>query len=141
MEDVDTAESHSCSHGRSGADMKCRLGDFFLYAGPAHPREDGPVEGDARVKTSIEPKHRELDTIAWAFLRSEFTEAAYRSWPIDRRLDAFLLHRGLTALADDGATCSALLERVLSNLGPARRQGLISEGRTQKPVRARTMRG
>ncbi|MFV1362271.1 hypothetical protein AAHH97_02205 [Mycolicibacterium elephantis] len=82
------------------------------------------------MKTSIEPKHRELDTIAWAFLRSEFTEAAYRSWPIDRRLDAFLVHRGLTAIADDGGACDALLERVLSNLGPALRQGLISSEHT-----------
>lgn len=116
-----------CGHG---VPIDRCLGDFFPYAGSAHPRDDGPVEGDARVKTSIEPKHRELDTIAWAFLRSEFTEAAYRSWPIDRRLDAFLVHRGLTAIADDGGVCDALLERVLSNLGPALRQGLISSGHT-----------
>ncbi|MGV0645194.1 hypothetical protein ABQE44_17525 [Mycolicibacterium sp. XJ2546] len=95
------------------------------------------------MKTSIEPKRGELDTIAWAFLRSEFTGAAYRSWPIDRRLNAFLVHRGLTAIAHDGGACDALLEQVLSNLGPARRQGLIRSPVTSRhtgPTR-RDLRG
>ncbi|MGV0792505.1 hypothetical protein [Mycolicibacterium sp. XJ1819] len=78
------------------------------------------------VEGSIDVTHRELDTIAWAFLGSEFTGPAYRGWPIDRRLNAFLLHRGLTALANDGGACNTLLERVLSNLGPALNQGLLS---------------
>lgn len=34
----------------------------------------------------------ELEIIAWRFLRSEFTEPIYSDWPIDRRLDAYLLH-------------------------------------------------
>ncbi|MFC3777692.1 hypothetical protein [Mycolicibacterium holsaticum] len=82
---------------------------------------------------------RELDTIAWAFLGSEFTGPAYRGWSIDRRLQAFLLHRGLTKLADDGNACNAILERVLSNLGPALRSGLIKPpGSPSRPNRAAT---
>lgn len=77
-------------------------------------------------KSDVDLMHPELDTIAWDFLGSEFTRPTYRSWPVDRRLDAFLLHRGLTALADDGGTCDAILDRVLSNLGPALRRGLLS---------------
>ncbi|BBY84026.1 hypothetical protein H7I53_19100 [Mycolicibacterium pulveris] len=67
----------------------------------------------------------DLDAIAWAFLGSEFTGPAYRDWPIDRRLNAFLVRHGLTTLADDGGACNALMELVMSNLGPALRQGLL----------------
>jgi hypothetical protein len=40
----------------------------------------------------------QLDSIAWKFLRSEFTGQIYADRPIDRRIDAYLLHHGLTEL-------------------------------------------
>lgn len=71
----------------------------------------------------------EMDSIAWEFLESEFAGPIYVSWPIDRRLEVFLLHRGLTALANDGTASSALLERVMANIGPALRRGILSPPR------------
>jgi hypothetical protein len=67
----------------------------------------------------------ELDMIAWRFLRSEFTEPTYSDWPIDRRVDAFLLHHGPIELMNDGSAYSALLEQIMANVGPALRNGTL----------------
>ena len=67
----------------------------------------------------------ELDTIAWQFLRSEFTGATHADWPIDRRLDAFLLHYGPTGPLADGTAYNELLEHVMTNIGPALRNGVL----------------
>ena len=67
----------------------------------------------------------ELDIVAWRFLRSEFTGQIYADWPIDRRIDAYLLHHGPTELLNDGSAYNALLERVMANIGPALRNGVL----------------
>ena len=46
-------------------------------------------------------------------LRSEFTGQIYADRPIDRRIDAYLLHHGLTELLNDGSAYDALLECVM----------------------------
>ncbi|MBP1820980.1 hypothetical protein [Mycobacterium sp. OAE908] len=68
----------------------------------------------------------ELEIVAWRFLRSEFTEQIYSDWPIDRRVDAFLLHHGPIELMNDGSAYNALLERIMANVGPALRNGTLS---------------
>lgn len=68
---------------------------------------------------------RQLDDVAWQFLRSEFTGEIYAQWSIDRRLDVFLLHRGYRRLHDDGSAYSALLDRVMANLPVAARIGVL----------------
>lgn len=73
----------------------------------------------------LELTREELDLIAWRFLRSEFTEQTYADWPIDRRIDAYLLHYGPTDLINDGSAYNALLERVMANIGPALRSGVL----------------
>lgn len=67
----------------------------------------------------------ELDAIAWRFLRSEFSTQIYADWPLDRRLDAFLLHHGPIALRDDGSAYNELLDHVMANIGPALRSGVL----------------
>lgn len=67
----------------------------------------------------------ELDGIAWQFLKSEFTDRIYADWPIYQRLDAYLHHHGLGALANDGTAYDALLQRVLANIARARRVGAL----------------
>jgi hypothetical protein len=67
-----------------------------------------------------------LDAIAWDFLGSEFAEYIYDDWPMDRRVDAFLRHEGRDDLVNDGDAYDALLQRVMANLGRARRQGRLA---------------
>lgn len=67
----------------------------------------------------------ELDTIAWDFLRSEFTDRAYAIWPLDRRVDAYLRRCGRDDLINEGAVYEALVQRVMANIGRALRQGLL----------------
>lgn len=66
-----------------------------------------------------------LDAIAWEFLASKFAGQTYAGWPIDRRLNAYLLHHGPAALLTDGSTYDDLLDRVMSNIGPALRNGVL----------------
>ena len=75
----------------------------------------------------------DLESISWDFLESEFTGPTYAGWSIDRRLQVYLRHRGLAALADDGTACAALLERVMANIGPALRRGVLSPPKDQVP--------
>ena len=67
----------------------------------------------------------ELDAIAWRFLRSEFTGQVYADWPLDRRIDAYLLHQGPAELLNDGSAYDALLERIMANVGAALRNGVL----------------
>lgn len=68
---------------------------------------------------------RELESISWDFLQSQFTGPVYAGWPIDRRLEVYLLRRGLTAVANSGTMSMALLEKVMANIGPALRRGVL----------------
>lgn len=77
-----------------------------------------PTSGD-------ELTHKEFDVIAWKFLASEFTGQIYADWSIDRRLDAYLLHYGPSELLNDQSAYNALLERVMANIGPALRNGVL----------------
>ena len=76
---------------------------------------------------------KELESISWDFLESEFAGPIYASWPIDRRLGVYLAHRGLSAVADDGHASSALLERVMANIGPALRRGILESPKCGEP--------
>ncbi len=67
----------------------------------------------------------ELDAIAWRFLQSEFTGQIYADWPLDRRIDAYLLHQGPAELLNDGSAYDALLERIMANVGAALRNGVL----------------
>lgn len=67
----------------------------------------------------------ELETVAWQFLRSDFASPIYADWPLDRRLDAYLLHNGPADVRDDGTAYLDLLEHVMRNIGPALRKGVL----------------
>ncbi|MGA9674513.1 MAG: hypothetical protein WBR28_04455 [Mycobacterium sp.] len=48
----------------------------------------------------------DVDALVWQFLNSDYSTDHYANWPLDRRLDEFLRHRGLDPVADSGETCS-----------------------------------
>ena len=68
----------------------------------------------------------ELEAIAWKFLGSEFTGASYAEWPIDRRIDAYLLHHGMLEIVNNRHAYEALLQRIMANIGPALRRGILA---------------
>lgn len=69
---------------------------------------------------------QELDTLAWRFLGSDFTELTYAGWPIERRVDAYLAHHGMRHVVNDGDAYDAVLQHVLTNIGPALRTGVLA---------------
>jgi hypothetical protein len=77
----------------------------------------------------VELTEQELDAIAWRFLGSEFTGELYANWPIDRRVNAYLMHHRLMHVANDAAACDALLHRVMANIGRALRHGVLTRGK------------
>jgi uncharacterized protein YqjF (DUF2071 family) len=82
---------------------------------PTHPRE---LDGT------------ELYDVAWGFLRSEFAGRLYQDWPIDRRIDAYLVHYGTARFVNDGSAYDALLDCVMSNIGTALRTGVLPAPRS-----------
>ena len=103
---------------------------------PRRARSGRAIRHDSKVICASQRKwiarSDELDSIAWEFLESEFTGPTYAIWPIERRLEAYLLHRGLGTLADDGTVCGALLDRVMANIGPALQRGILDPPRCKK---------
>lgn len=74
----------------------------------------------------IAATERDLNAIAWKFLGSEFTGRIYANWSIEQRVDSYLAHQGLMDVVNDTAAYNALLERVMANIGPAMRTGVLS---------------
>lgn len=56
----------------------------------------------------------DVDLLAWQFLDSQYVDNAYADWPIDRRIEGFLRHRGMARIADHGDTVGILVSRVMS---------------------------
>lgn len=80
----------------------------MMHAGPA---------GDA---------DRELDTIAWDFLCSQWLGRNYWDWSLERRLDAYLRHHQRADILNNGASYNAVVDRVMANMGRARRDGVLA---------------
>ena len=100
-----------------------------VVADPAGKRWGHYTQPKGMVMTPtdrVEFTRQELDAIAWRFLGSEFAGPMYADWPIDRRIDVYLQHHGLADIVNDGSACRALLERVMANIGPALRNGVLA---------------
>lgn len=56
----------------------------------------------------------ECETVARRFLDSEFAGDHYINWSIERRIDGYLRHHGMTHVFNDGDACDAVLQHVLA---------------------------
>lgn len=90
---------------------------------PDHPPAVNPQPGHVELTES------ELEAIAWRFLGSEFAGLIYADWPIDRRAEAYLAHHAMTHVVNDGDGYDAVLQHVLTNIGPALRNGVLTNTR------------
>lgn len=68
----------------------------------------------------------QLHRLAWGFLGSPLAGLTYADWSLDRRLDAYLTRLGMTSIVNNGDTFDAVLQQVLTNVGPALRSGVLS---------------
>lgn len=71
------------------------------------------------LQAEEETPEAEMDAIACGFLASEYAGDHFASWPIERRLDGYLSHQGLSNIADDGTRCAPLMDRVMANIASA----------------------
>lgn len=53
---------------------------------------------------------RDIDALACEFVHSNDHARTYAGWSIDRRIAAFLQHRGLIRAANDGDLCNILVD-------------------------------
>jgi hypothetical protein len=63
----------------------------------------------------------DIDALAWDFVDSSEPAHSHPGWSIDRRVEAFLRHRDLAAVANNGDLCNILVNRILTYVGMARR--------------------
>ena len=61
----------------------------------------------------------DVDMLAWQFLDSAYADNIYADWPLDRRLDGFLLRRGLVGIVEDGDAYDLVFNRVMAHIGAA----------------------
>lgn len=76
-----------------------------------------PPLGDSPLLTDSD-----VDALAWQFMNSAYAGDTYADWPLDRRLDGFLRHRGLSRIAEDGDAYSLVLDRVMACIGVVSRR-------------------
>ena len=74
---------------------------------------------------AVESQDAQLDAVAWEFLGSPYSSERFAGWSIDRRLRAYLRHRGLSSVADDETICATLLDRVLAYIASALDHGAL----------------
>ena len=80
----------------------------------------------------VEMTQQELDAIARGFFGSECSGPIYADWPMDRRVDGYLRHHGLIEVVKHG-TYDALMQRVMANIGRARRSGVLTRRKPWGP--------
>jgi hypothetical protein len=93
------------------------------------------------INSAIASRDPELDEIAWEFLDSPYASQRFVGWSIAGRLYGYLRHCGLITVADDGAVCAALLERVLTNIASALDDGTLRPYALEQRERHRKFTG
>jgi hypothetical protein len=77
-------------------------------------RHGGIAHAERRV--SLVSIDTDIDDLARQFLASPYGRDQYANWPLDRRLEGFLDHRGMGHLADDGDIFSLVCDRVMAQI-------------------------
>ena len=80
----------------------------------------------------------DVDALTWQFQNPEHAHDVHGDWPLDRRIEGFLRHRGFTRVADDDDACNLLLlDRVMTYVGALPRDfGCHSKARIQTRQRS-----
>lgn len=73
--------------------------------------------------------------LARQFLDSSYGSDEYANWPLDRRLEGFLQHRGLGHLADNGDMFTIICDRVMTSIRFQRLHDGNGEARTRAAAR------
>ncbi|WP_406815402.1 hypothetical protein [Mycobacterium sp. M23085] len=71
----------------------------------------------SRLDDWLLPADSDVDALAWQFTNSAYADDTYADWPLDRRLEGFLHHRGLSSIAEDGDAFHFVLDRVMACIG------------------------
>ena len=69
-----------------------------------------PVKGDNPPLFT----YSDVDTFAWAFLRSTYAGPIYADWSLDLRLDTFSRRQGFSHVADSGDLSNIVLDRIMA---------------------------
>jgi hypothetical protein len=77
----------------------------------------------------------DVDCLARQFLESAYGGDEYVNWPLDRRLEGFLEHRGLGHLADNGDIFTLICDRVMTSISCHVHGGDSGTPRAQPTVR------
>jgi hypothetical protein len=77
-------------------------------------------QNPGRLSRDLVVAETDVDGLARQFLDSAYGSDQYANWPLDRRLEGFLLHRGLGHLADNGDLFTIICDRVMTNISRLR---------------------
>jgi hypothetical protein len=76
-----------------------------------------------RLGSDVVVADTDVDGLARQFLDSAYCSDQYANWPLDRRLEGFLQHRGLGHLADNGDLFTIICDRVMTTINCQRLHG------------------
>jgi hypothetical protein len=86
----------------------------------------------------LEVTDSDVDALAWQFLNSDGIHDGFRDCPLDRRLDAFLHHRGLGRLTEEGDIVGLIRNRVVTYASVLPRQPGQGVAAAERSHRRRT---
>ncbi len=89
----------------------------------SHASLFAPSPNRVRLGSDLMVADTDVDGLVRQFLHSAYGGDHYANWPLDRRLEGFLEHRGLGHLADNGDLFTIICDRVMTKISGRRLHG------------------